>query len=420
MRPVRKDGRFQRECLCRTGVAGTRGRKAAGKSSTTRPAFFRETGRLAENETIVNLSKLIKPALLLPLVLALSGCQLILLDPAGWVANEERDLLIASTVLMMVIIVPVLIMAVYIPWRYRDSRKATDDYDPEFEHSSLFEGFIWGVPVMIIIALGALTWVYTHRLDPYKPLDHIAGEPLEIEAVSLDWKWLFIYPEENIAVVNQLVLPTDRAVNLRLTSSSVMNTFSVPALAGMIYTMAGMETKLHLVADDAGKYYGRSANYSGPGYAHMDFETFAVSEDEFNNWLSTVKTSGSELTIDAYQTLAKPTVADSVSYYNGVADNLFDKIVGLCVEPGKVCIGDMMMQDMMGGGGKKGIETKDSYVYDEFPPGEGFDQHAFEETLHANPDEPTHGPVNVKNPDQTVTNMAGGDSAPNASESVRQ
>ncbi|AJY47967.1 cytochrome O ubiquinol oxidase [Martelella endophytica] len=348
----------------------------------------------------------------------LSGCQLILLDPAGWVANQERDLLVISTLLMLIIIVPVLVMAVYIPWRYRDSRKATDDYDPEFEHSSLFEAFIWGVPVMIVIALGAVTAIYTHKLDPYKPLDHIAAEPLEIDVVSMDWKWLFIYPEQNIAVVNELVLPTDRPVNLRLTSSSVMNTFSVPALAGMIYTMAGMETKLHLVADDAGKYYGRSANYSGPGYAHMDFETYAVSEDEFTKWVDNAKSSGTELSVDAYQTLDKPSAADGVYYYNGVAENLFDKVVGLCVEPGKVCIGDMMMQDMMGGGGLKGIETKKNYVYDEFAPGEGFDQHEFEGEIHANPDEPRKGPVNVKNPDQTVMNLDGGVST--ASETARQ
>ncbi len=370
-------------------------------------------------KAIVNLYKLLKPALLLPLALLLSGCQLILLDPAGWVANQERDLLIASTVLMLVIIVPVLVLAVYIPWRYRDGRKTTDDYDPEFEHSSLFEAFIWGVPVMIIIALGAMTWIYTHRLDPYKPLDHIAGEPLEIDVVSLDWKWLFIYPEQDMAVVNQLVIPTDRPVNLKLTSSSVMNTFAVPALAGMIYTMAGMETKLHLVAEEAGQYYGRSANYSGPGYAHMDFETFAVSEDEFSSWVNTVKASSNTMSDETYLQLAKPTVADSVSYYNGVADNLFDRIVGLCVEPGKVCVGEMMMQDMMGGGGLQGVKTKDSYLYDEFPPGEGFDQHQFDGVLHANPDEPRRGPVNIKNPNQTVTHIPGDDSASNASEPVR-
>ena len=346
-------------------------------------------------KTIVNLLKLWKLALLLPVALFLSGCQLVLLDPAGWVADQERDLLVVSTILMLIIIVPVLVMSVYMPWRYRASRQKTDDYDPEFEHSALFEAFIWGVPVMIIIALGALTWIYTHRLDPYKPLDHIAGEPLEIEVVSMDWKWLFIYPEENIATVNELVVPTGRAVNLRLTSTSVMNTFFVPALSGMIYTMAGMETKLHVVADDAGKYYGRSANYSGPGYAHMDFETFAVSDQEFDNWVNKVRAEGSELTDQVYLDLSKPTVADNVTYYNGVSDGLFDRAVGLCVEPGKVCIGDMMMQDKMGGGGLNGIANAPAYDYDRARAIDGFgnpldlpapEPKAFHEAFLTNPD----------------------------------
>ncbi|WP_235890776.1 ubiquinol oxidase subunit II [Martelella alba] len=350
----------------------------------------------------MNLLKFLKPALLLPFALLLSGCQLVLLNPAGWVAAQERDLLVVSTILMLIIIIPVLIMGVYMPWRYRASRPNTDDYDPEFEHSSVFEAFIWGVPVLIIIALGALTWIYTHKLDPYKPLAHIDAKPIEVEAVSMDWKWLFIYPELNIASVNELVIPTGRPVNMKLTSTSVMNTFSVPALAGMIYSMAGMETKLHFVADESGKYYGRSANYSGPGFAHMDFVTYAVNEDNFDSWVDKVKSQGSDLSIDNYRVLEKPSVANSVSYYNGVADGLFDKIVGLCVDPGKVCLGDMMMQDMMGGGGLDGIKDKEKYVYDEFTPGEGFDSHEFQETLHGNPDEPTKGPLDVRNPDQTA------------------
>ncbi|WP_254885106.1 ubiquinol oxidase subunit II, partial [Salipiger sp. HF18] len=196
----------------------------------------------------------------------LTGCQYNVLSPQGWVGEQQRDLLILSTLLMLIVIVPVLFMSVYFPLKYRADRENTSDYDPEFEHSNKLEAVVWGVPILIIVVLGYYTAVYTHRLDPYRPLDYLdAGEPIEVQAVSLDWKWLFIYPELGVASVNELAIPAGRPVNFSLTSSTVMNTLSIPALGGMVYSMAGMETKLHLIADSEGTYEGRSAHYSGPG-----------------------------------------------------------------------------------------------------------------------------------------------------------
>lgn len=314
-----------------------------------------------------------KPLLALAGAVALSGCQYDILSPQGWIAGQERNLLIISTLLMLIVIIPVLVMAVYFPLKYRADRADTSDYDPTFEHSSKLEALVWGVPILIIIALGAYTYIYTHRLDPYRPLDHLAaGEPIEVEAVSLDWKWLFIYPEFGVASVNELAIPAGRPVNFSLSSSTVMNTLSIPALGGMVYSMAGMETKLHLIADEPGTFAGRSAHYSGPGFSHMTFETLALDEAGFDAWVEKARAEGTPLTRDSYLTLEKPSIDTPVRYYASVEDGLFDRVVGLCVEEGKVCMADMMMQDEMGGGGLKGIANAAAYDYDRARAIDGF------------------------------------------------
>ncbi|MBN8186351.1 MAG: ubiquinol oxidase subunit II [Salipiger thiooxidans] len=306
-----------------------------------------------------------KPLLAAAGALLLTGCQYNVLSPQGWVGEQQRDLLIISTLLMLIVIVPVLFMSVYFPLKYRADRENTSDYDPEFEHSNKLEAVVWGVPILIIVALGYYTAVYTHRLDPYRPLDYLdAGEPIEVQAVSLDWKWLFIYPELGVASVNELAIPAGRPVNFSLTSSTVMNTLSIPALGGMVYSMAGMETKLHLIADSEGTYEGRSAHYSGPGFAGMVFETMSMNEDEFNGWVENLRAEGQPLTADSYLALEAPTMNDPVSYYSSVEDGLFDRIVGLCVAEGKVCMSDMMMSDMHGGGGLAGIADGAAYSHD--------------------------------------------------------
>ncbi len=316
------------------------------------------------------LDKLKLPALL-GVVAVLSGCNYDILSPAGWVGEQQRNLLVISTLLMLIVIIPVLVMAVWFPLRYRADRKDLSDYAPDWAHSNKIEYMVWGGPIVIIIALGAFTWVYTHRLDPYRPLD-IAAEPVEVEAVSLDWKWLFIYPEQGIATINELAIPEGRPINLRLTSSTVMNTFSVPALGGMIYSMAGMETKLHLVANEIGTFAGRSAHYSGPGFSGMTFDTISMSEDDFEGWVTKVKLSSDDLTRANYLKVETPSFNEPVRYFGKVDDGLFDRIRGLCVEEGKVCMDHMMMIDEQGGGGLEGIADEHKYEYDQDRAIDGF------------------------------------------------
>lgn len=304
--------------------------------------------------------------------LTLSGCQYDVLSPSGWVGDQQRDLLIISTLLMLIVIIPVLIMAVYFPLKYRADRADTSDYDPGFEHSNKLEAVVWGVPILIVIALGWYTYVYTHRLDPYRALDHLdAGAPVEVQAVSLDWKWLFIYPELGVASVNELAIPEGRPVNFSLTSSTVMNTLSIPALGGMVYSMAGMETKLHLIADSEGTFPGRSAHYSGPGFAGMTFDTLAMNDADFDAWVA-ARREAEPLDSDSYLELEEPSMNAPVQYYGSVEDGLFDRIVGLCVEDGKVCMGEMMMQDKMGGGGLEGIGNVGAYSHDRARTIDGF------------------------------------------------
>lgn len=192
--------------------------------------------------------------LLLPAVLLLSGCQTVLMSPSGDLAVQQRDIILISLVLMLLIVVPVIGLTLFFAWRYRASnQKAT--YKPDWDHSTVLELLIWSAPLLIIIALGALTWVSTHKLDPFRPLERIshgreipAGvKPLEVDVVALDWKWLFIYPEQGIATVNELAAPVDRPIQFKITASTVMNSFFIPSLAGQIYAMPGMETKLHAV-----------------------------------------------------------------------------------------------------------------------------------------------------------------------------
>lgn len=305
-----------------------------------------------------------KIPLMLLAAVSLSGCQYDILHTSGWVAGQERNLLIISTLLMLIVIIPVLFLTAYFPWKYRANRTDTSDYEPEFEHSTKLEYVIWGVPILIVAALGYVTYVYTHRLDPYKPLDHIAAEPVEVEAVSLDWKWLFIYPQYGVASVNELAIPAGRPINFKLTSATVMNTLSIPALSGMIYSMSGMQTKIHMVADKPGVYEGRSAHYSGPGFSKMTFKTLAMEEPDFDTWVQKVRDAGTPLNGDSYAALEVPSIGTPVTYYSGVQDGLFDRIRDLCVEKGKVCLSDMMMQDKMGGGGLEGIANKKAYEYD--------------------------------------------------------
>ncbi len=286
------------------------------------------------------------PLAALPLV---GGCNMVVLNPAGDVARQQADVLMISVGLMLLIIIPVMALTVWFAWKYRaTNEKAT--YKPDWDHSTALELVIWSGPLLIVIALGALTWISTHLLDPYRPIGQISAgkpvpenqQPLEIQVVSLDWKWLFIYPEQGIATVNRLVLPVDRQVRFRLSSSSVMNTFYVPAMAGMIYTMPGMETKLHAVMNKAGTYDGMSAHYSGAGFSYMNFKTTSTDQAGFDRFVAGVKAMPNRLDTGRYLVLERPSEKVAPMGFGGVEQGLFTRIVQMCVKPGTPCMTESM------------------------------------------------------------------------------
>jgi cytochrome o ubiquinol oxidase subunit 2 len=301
----------------------------------------------------------------------MSGCDLVVMSPSGDIAQQQADLIVVSTVLMLLIIVPVLFLTLYFAWHYRHSNTKAK-YDPEWHHSTRLEVVIWAAPLAIIIALGAITWISTHKLDPFRPLDRIDAErtipegtkPLEVEVVALDWKWLFFYPEYGIATVNEMAAPIDRPITFKITSSSVMNSFYVPALAGMIYAMPGMETKLHAVINKEGVFDGFSSNYSGAGFSHMRFKFHSVNQEGFDGWIARVKQNGTALNQDTYLKLEKPSEREPVRYYATVADGLYQRVLNLCAESGKMCMNEMMHIDMMGGAGVESHENREKLRYD--------------------------------------------------------
>ena len=278
------------------------------------------------------------------------GCEMVVLRPAGYVAVQQAQLVVISTLLMLLIIVPVIVLTLVFAWRYRESNTAAP-YTPDWDHSIQLELVIWAAPLLIIIALGALTWIGTHTLDPYRSLKRIdasrplsiEAEPLNIEVVALDWKWLFIYPDHGIAVVNEVAAPVDIPIRFRITASSVMNSFFIPALAGQIYAMPSMATTLHAIINRPGEFEGFSANYSGAGFSDMRFKFLGVSAGEFDRWLQKAKASRDELTRDAYLELERPTSRDPVRRYGTVTSDLFDLVVNRCVDRRMLCTRHMMM-----------------------------------------------------------------------------
>lgn len=255
----------------------------------------------------------------------LSGCNLIVFNPKGQVALDERDLIILSTALMLLVVVPVIAMTFVFAYRYRATNKQAR-YSPRWASSHKIEAVVWGVPFVIIVVLGWVTWETTHALDPYRPLDSDTP-PLNVQVVATDWKWLFIYPDLGIATVNELSLPVHTPVSFTITSDAAMTSFFIPALGGQIYAMAGMQTKLHLIANETGEFQGIAANYNGPGFSDMHFKTLSMTPDEFDTWVAKVKRSPQQLDQNAYAELAKPTIAHQVTYFSSVQDRLFLNIV---------------------------------------------------------------------------------------------
>lgn len=263
-------------------------------------------------------------AVLLPL---LGGCSdLIVLEPKGPIGDAERTVILQAAGLMLIVVVPVILLSLWIPWHYRASNtKAT--YSPGWTHSNALEAVVWVVPALIVMALGVLVWISSHRLDPYKQIASTVP-PVEVEVISMDWKWLFIYPQRGIATVNQLVFPINTPLSLRITSDTVMTAFFIPQLGSQIYAMAGMETRLNLQADAPGNYLGENTQYSGNGFSQMHFDALAVSQEEFDRWVEQVKQSPDTLDQAQLAQLEKPAVHSAVAYYSSVSPKLFDSIIG--------------------------------------------------------------------------------------------
>jgi cytochrome o ubiquinol oxidase subunit 2 len=271
--------------------------------------------------------------LMAPAIFLTSGCHRGVLDPVGPVGGAEKIILINSTAIMLAIVIPVIIATIAFAWWFRRSNSKAE-YKPDWEYSGAIELVVWSVPALTIMLLGGIAWIGSHALEPSKPLDATV-KPLEVEVVSLDWKWLFIYPEQGIATVNLLMVPAGTPVNFRLTSATVWNSFFVPQLGSMIYTMPRMTTQMHLQADRLGVYDGLSSHYSGEGFSGMRFKTHVVAQQAFAAWAQGVRGHGPALDSPAYTALAKPSSYVKPITYGAVAPDLFDAIVADRVSPTK-------------------------------------------------------------------------------------
>lgn len=278
------------------------------------------------------------------LMLFLSGCDIAVLQPTGYVGKSMRDLIVISFVLMLCIVIPVMIAIVIFAFKYRATNK-TAEYKPEWSESHKMEFWMWAIPICMVSVLAILSAYHAYRLEPSRPLPKsVAGAepPLRIDAVAMDWKWLFIYPQYGFATVNEIYAPTGREVRIQMTAENSVNAFWVPKLGSILYAMPQMNSKLHLISDKDGVYDGRSANYSGAGFAGMAFKWHSVSAGEFNAWAAKARQGHGRLDRAAYLKLAQPSGDSPVSYYSGVEKSLYYQVVNRCVTSGAVCNEDLM------------------------------------------------------------------------------
>ena len=257
--------------------------------------------------------------------LLLAACNRGILDPVGPVGQAEKMILINSTAIMLAIVIPTMLATVaFAFWFRRGNKKAK--YLPDWEYSGSIEMVVWGIPVLTIMLLGGITWIGSHALDPAKPLES-PNKPINVQVVSLDWKWLFIYPDQGVATVNQLVVPAGTPVNFQLTSATVWNVFWVPQMGTMIYTMPRMSTRLNLQADRQGVYEGLSGHFSGDGFPGMQFKVHAVPPQQFAGWAQSSRGAGPVLDGRAYAELAKPSSYVKPMTYGNVAPGLYGAII---------------------------------------------------------------------------------------------
>ncbi len=255
----------------------------------------------------------------------LAGCSEGVLDPHGPVGTAEKTILLNSLGIMLVIVIPTILATLGVAFWYRASNTKAR-YLPDWEYSGRIELIVWSIPAMVVLLLGGIAWVGSHDLDPPKPLASPV-KPIHVEVISLDWKWLFIYPDQGIASVNRLVVPTGTPVSFRLTSATVMNSFFVPQLGTQIYTMSGMTTRLNLLADRPGRYQGLSAQFSGDGFSGMRFTYDAVSQARFDSWVSAARGQGPSLNPAGYAALARQSENVAPFTYRAVTAGLFDTVV---------------------------------------------------------------------------------------------
>jgi cytochrome o ubiquinol oxidase subunit 2 len=264
--------------------------------------------------------------------LSLSSCSVAVLNPAGPVGAGDAAILINATVIMLAIVVPTILLAFWMAWRYRASNPRAE-YLPYWSYSGRIEAVVWSIPILTIMFIGGLIWIGSHRLDPFRPLSS-SKPPLEVQVVSLDWKWLFIYPQNGIATVNQLVVPTGTPVHFSITSASVFNAFFVPRLGSMIYAMPGMISQLHLQSDESTRLRGISAQFSGDGFSDMQFEVKSLPDAEFETWMKSTQATGLALDRDSYGKLLQQSERVQPATYRLADPGLFNAIVQQTIPPG--------------------------------------------------------------------------------------
>ena len=314
---------------CRAPVfsQGTAFAQAVCPRRLFQPKQLSASGAIVLSYTAVSLVSM-KPTcrllLLIPVLLGLVSCKQGVLDPQGPVGAAQRLILLDATVIMLAVIVPVILLTLGFAWWYRAGNRRAR-YRPDWEYSGTIEVITWSIPALMILFLGGVAWVGAHDLDPPRRLESRSA-PLEVEVVALDWRWLFIYPAQGVASLNELTVPVGVPVHFRITSATVMNSFFIPQLGSQIYAMPGMTTQLNLQADTAGTYEGLSAQFSGEGFSDMRFNVSAVPVAQFDAWIGTVKSAGRSLDMPSYTALARPAKAEGTATFAEVEGGLFEAV----------------------------------------------------------------------------------------------
>ncbi|MBI5357748.1 ubiquinol oxidase subunit II [Candidatus Saccharibacteria bacterium] len=278
------------------------------------------------NRDKVGLVAALVVAVIVILIMLVYGNNLQILNPKGTIASQQRDLLVFAALLSLVVVLPVFFMTGFIAYKYRASNKKAR-YTPEWDNSNKLEAIWWGVPILLITILSVVTYKTSHSLDPFRPIENAKNETKTIQVVALQYKWLFIYPDENIATVNYLNIPEDTPVKFEITSDAPMNSFWVPQLGGQIYAMSGMSTELNLMAEEPGTYEGYSANISGAGFSDMNFQVISTNRADYETWVNGIKHVPKSLDLDSYNELARPGTSDRENY-SSVDGDLYANVVG--------------------------------------------------------------------------------------------